>query len=36
MLEVGDSNNAISVFFDEQDYVRDSRYTFQAFDGYEH
>lgn len=36
MLKVGDSENAISVFFDEADFVRDIKYTFQAFDSWEH
>ena len=28
MLKVGDAKDAISVFFDEDDFVRDAKYTF--------
>ena len=35
-LLIGDADKARKVFFDEADFVRDSQYTFQAFDAYEH
>ena len=35
MIKVGDVKDAISVFFDDEDFVRDSRYTHNAFDGWD-
>ena len=36
-LKVGDNpDKALKVFIDDQGFIRDSKYTFQAFDAWEH
>lgn len=35
MIRVGDAQDAISVFFDDEDFVRDSRYKYWAFDAWD-
>ena len=36
VLQIGESKDAIKVHFDDKDFVRDSKYTFNAFDAWDH